>query len=88
MAYTVLLSPHADRDRRALPDQVRRRIREAPVALEIEPRPSDAVRLTAVRHRWRVRVGDYRILYEVDDASQQLLVLRIAHQRAVYRQEI
>jgi mRNA interferase RelE/StbE len=85
MTPTVLLSPHADRDRCALPDQIRRRIREVLVALETEPRPSGAFKLTAASHRWRVRIGDRRILYEVDDASQQLLVLRIAHRRDAYR---
>jgi len=44
MAYTVLLSPHADRDRRSLPEQIRRRIRDALVALETDPRPTGAAK--------------------------------------------
>ena len=85
MLYTVLLSPRAERDCRGLPDQILRRIRATLVALETDPRPTGAAKLTAARDRWRVRIGDYRILYEVDDALQQLLVLRIAHRRDDYR---
>ncbi len=85
MACTVLLSPRADRERRGVSDHVQRRIREALLALETDPRPTGAAKLSGERNRWRVRVGDYRILYEVDDALQQVLVLRIAHRRDVYR---
>lgn len=85
MAYTVLLSPRADRERRGPPDDIRVRIRKALLALETDPRPVGAAKLSGERNRWRVRVGDYRILYEVDDASQKVLVLRIAHRREVYR---
>ncbi len=85
MVCAVLLSPRADRDRRSLSDQVQRRIREALLTLETDPRPTGAVKLSGERNRWRVRIGDYRILYAVDDALQQVLVLRIAHRRDVYR---
>jgi mRNA interferase RelE/StbE len=85
MTYTVLLSPRADRDRRGLSDQIRLRIRDALLAFEDDPRPTGAAKLSGEHNRWRVRVGDYRILYEVDDAAQQVLVLRIAHRREVYR---
>ncbi len=85
MAYAVLLSPRADRDRRGLSDTIRLRIRKTLLALETDPRPTGAAKLSGERNRWRVRVGDYRILYEVDDASRQVLVLRIAHRRDAYR---
>jgi mRNA interferase RelE/StbE len=60
-------------------------MRDALLALETDPRPIGAAKLSGQRNRWRVRVGDYRILYEVDDALQQVLVVRIAHRRDVYR---
>jgi len=85
MVCTVLLSPRADRDRRDLSAQVQRRMRDALLVLETDSRPTGAAKLSGQRNRWRVRVGDYRILYEVDDALQQVLVLRIAHRRDVYR---
>jgi len=49
-----------------------------------EPRPVGAVRL-AGRDDYRIRVGDYRIVYAVDDAERLVLVSRIAHRREVYR---
>ena len=85
MAYTVLLRPSAERDRRSLPPDIRRRITDALLSLESDPRPPGAVMLTGQRNRWRVRVGDYRLIYQIDDAPFQLLVVRIAHRREVYR---
>jgi mRNA interferase RelE/StbE len=84
-ACTVLLSQRADRDRRGFPDEIRVRIRKALLALEADPRPTGTAKLTGERNRWRVRVGDYRILYEVDEGLQRVLVPRIAHRRDVYR---
>ena len=62
MAYAVLLSPRADRDRRSLPAAIRPRIHKALIALETDSQPIGAVKLSGERDRWRVRVGDYRIL--------------------------
>ena len=85
MAYTVLLRPSAERDRRCLPPEIRHRITDALLSLETDPRPPGAVKLTGKRNRWRVRIGDYRLIYEIDDAPFQVLVVRIAHHREVYR---
>ncbi len=85
MAYTVLLRPSAERDRRSLPPDIRPRITDALFSLETDPRPPGAVKLTGQRNRWRVRVGDHRLIYEIDDAQFQVLVVRIAHRREVCR---
>lgn len=60
------------------------RIGAAIDALAAHPRPHGALRL-AGRDDFRVRVGDYRIVYAVDDAERVVLVARIAHRREVYR---
>ena len=85
MPYTVLLRPAADRDRRSLPPDTHQRIAQALLSLEADPRPSGVAKLAGSHARWRIRVGDYRIIYEVDDSSLQVLILRIAHRREVYR---
>lgn len=85
MAYAVLLRPAADRDQRALPSTLRHRILRAIANLETDPRPAACAKLSESRTRWRIRIGDYRILYTIDDASREVLVLRIAHRREVYR---
>jgi mRNA interferase RelE/StbE len=85
MPYTVLLRPAADRDRRSLPPDTRQRIAQALLSLEADPRPPGAVKLAGSRDRWRIRVGGYRIIYQIDDSSSQVLILRIAHRREAYR---
>jgi mRNA interferase RelE/StbE len=85
MPSTVLLRPAAERDRRALPSEIRQRVNATLLALEQESRPAGALKLTGLRNRWRLRIGDYRILYEIDDTARQVLILRIAHRRDVYR---
>lgn len=63
---------------------MKERIGAAIEALASDPRPPGAVKL-AGRDDFRIRVGDYRIVYAVEDAEQIVLVARIAHRREVYR---
>lgn len=63
---------------------MRERVREAIDALAVEPRPRGATKLVGTDD-FRVRVGDYRIVYAVEDADRTVLVARIAHRREVYR---
>jgi mRNA interferase RelE/StbE len=85
MTYNVLLRPAASRERRKLPPEVRPRVNQALLALEHEPRPRGATKLAGYANRWRVRVGDHRVIYQIDDQAQEVTVLRIAHRREAYR---
>ncbi|MFZ0890361.1 MAG: type II toxin-antitoxin system RelE/ParE family toxin [Candidatus Binataceae bacterium] len=85
MAYRVDVSPGARRELRALDSGTRDRILRALVKLETEPRPAGAKKLKGGHELWRIRVGDYRIVYEVRDRILVVLVVRIAHRREVYR---
>ncbi len=85
MAYAVLLSPAAEREWRKLPRDIRPRINRALLALEDTPRPHGATKLSGSPDRWRIRVGDYRAIYRIDDAAREVTILRIAHRRQVYR---
>lgn len=67
-----------------LPEQVFDRVDTAIQALAYEPR-SPASRKLSGRDEYRVRVGDYRIVYAVDDERMLIEVLRVAHRREVYR---
>ncbi|MBA3433177.1 MAG: type II toxin-antitoxin system RelE/ParE family toxin [Actinobacteria bacterium] len=69
---------------RRLQGPLRERIRVAIDELALDPRPPGAARLVG-RDDYRVRVGDYRIVYAVDDAARIVIVARIAHRREVYR---
>lgn len=68
-----------------LPLDVQRRIVAVVDALAIEPRPHGVVKLAGDENLWRVRVGEYRIVYEIHDGQLIVLVLRVAHRREVYR---
>jgi mRNA interferase RelE/StbE len=84
-AYTVLFLPTAEREWRKLPPEVRRRIAVLLLALEDEPRPDGVAKLRGTADRWRVRSGDYRVIFRVDDTTRTVTVLRIAHRREAYR---
>lgn len=85
MTFQVFVTPAAERERRKLPNDVRTRINQALIDLETNPRPAGSTKLIGHQNRWRIRVGDYRIIYTIDDSAQQLTILRIAHRREVYR---
>lgn len=56
----------------------------AVIALASQPRPTGAVKLVGGKSDWRIRIGEYRIVYEVNDAAQTVTVFRVAHRRDVY----
>ena len=87
MAYRVDIADSALKALRKTPDRDARRIDGAILALADTPRPSGAKKLQGDDDLYRVRVGDYRIVYAIRDAVLLLLVLvvRIAHRRDVYR---
>lgn len=83
MTYTVALTSRAARELRHLPREVSRRVGEALRALQDDPRPPGCRKLTGA-DEWRIRVGDYRIRYRIDDSAHHILITRIAHRREVY----
>ena len=83
MAYGVAVAPSARRQLRRLPRSAQSRILDAIEALGTYARPRGAVKLEASLHLYRVRVGDYRIIYSISDSS--VLVLKIGHRSDVYR---
>ncbi|ALJ18537.1 type II toxin-antitoxin system RelE family toxin [Microbacterium sp. No. 7] len=84
MSYTVEFSSAASRELRKLDPPIRRRILGAISELEVAPRPSGAKRLVGNEEIWRIRVGDYRVLYRVLDQVVTVRIVRVAHRRAVY----
>ncbi|MDE0581309.1 MAG: type II toxin-antitoxin system RelE/ParE family toxin [bacterium] len=83
--YTVEISRRAIRSIAALPRKEEQRVRAAIKLLADEPRPPNCVALTGEQSVYRVRVGDYRIVYKVIDARLMILVIRVGHRRDVYR---
>lgn len=84
VTYAVMLAPAAQRQLRKLDPSARRRIQAALELLAIDPRPPAAVQLVGGEGEWRVRTGDYRIVYEIHDVQLTVLVLAAGHRREIY----
>jgi mRNA interferase RelE/StbE len=84
MAYSVELLPSAAKALRKMDPTVRRRILHRLEALGAEPRPADVKRLQGPNDQWRIRVGDWRIIYRIEDERLLVLVVRIGHRSSVY----
>ena len=83
--YVVELSPAAARSLRKLDRHVQRRILGALVLLRETPRPPAAKALVSHPGYLRVRTGDYRVVYTIEDRRLLVLVLALGHRREVYR---
>ncbi|MEO7422774.1 MAG: type II toxin-antitoxin system RelE/ParE family toxin [Ornithinibacter sp.] len=84
MTYQVQISPAALRQLRKLDSPAKRRIQAAIELLSNEPRPSGAKKLVGGEEAWRVRTGDYRIVYEIHDNVLLVLVLAVGHRPDTY----
>jgi mRNA interferase RelE/StbE len=82
--YEIAIRARAERDSKALPAAVQKRVIEAIQRLRENPRPPGIKKL-APPGGYRIRVGDYRIVLEIEEASQMVIVTRVRHRREVYR---
>ena len=86
MAYQVLIKASAEKDIRRLPRDVRARVAAAILALHEEPRPAGVHKLKGRGEEgWRMRVGDYCVVYRIDDSLRQVTIYGVRHRREVYR---
>lgn len=85
MAYAVEITPAAKRQIRKLERPVQERIVRRLDALADDPRPPGVEKLEGDQTIYRVRVGEYRIVYEIRDKVLVVLVLKVGHRREVYR---
>jgi mRNA interferase RelE/StbE len=83
--YRIVTTRRAAKDLAALPRAMARRIDEEILSLAEVPRPAEAVKLKGADALYRVRVGDYRIVYEVQDDVVVIVIARVGHRREVYR---
>ena len=83
--YEVLVERTVERDLKSLPSTVFDHIIARIKALAEVPRPSGCHKLAGSRNDWRIRIGDYRVLYEIDDSRKRVRIFRIRHRREVYR---
>jgi mRNA interferase RelE/StbE len=82
--YRVALKSSAEKEFFRLPDDIAARILPRIKALALDPRPHGCKKLRGGTDEWRIRVGDYRAIYTIDDELMKVDVTRIAHRREVY----
>ena len=85
MEYRVLILPRAQRQIASLPLQTRRRISDAIDSLEKNPRPPGTKKLKGTEDLYRLRVGDYRIIYAIQDDELLVIVVNAGHRKDIYR---
>lgn len=85
MTYRIELTRKAQSQIGSLPRDLRRRVVTKVDALATSPRASCVEKLSGEEKKYRTRVGDYRILYDVNDETSVVVVLRVGHRRDVYR---
>jgi mRNA interferase RelE/StbE len=84
VSYTVIISRPAQKEIRSLDQVVRVRVLQALRALATEPRPTGCRKLIGSQNRWRIRIGDYRTIYAVNDSSRVVEIIAVRHRSKAY----
>ncbi len=82
--YSVEIVPKAEKEFLKLPESIKNRIREKILQLENNPRPFGAKKLRETEY-YRLRIGDFRIIYSIHENTKLVKVLSIAHRKEIYR---
>lgn len=85
MLYEIIILPAAEKELRKLPLPVFHKIDEAILKLKDNPRPTGCKKLQGYADTYRVRAGNYRILYRVEDKKLVIEVIRVADRKDVYK---
>ncbi len=83
--YSVILMPPAQKDLDGFSGKFLSKLENIILGLYDQPRPHNSKKLSGGGSQWRIRMGDYRILYEIDDSKNLVKVYRIAHRKEAYR---
>lgn len=84
MSYAISILRRAQKEFAAISESDYRRIREAILKLVENPRPPNCKKLVG-REGWRIKVGDYRVIYEIADSDKEITILPIGHRRDIYK---
>lgn len=85
MNYRVEFTSSAQREYLRLPKADRQRISQRIESLADNPRPAGCVKLAGATNLWRIRSGNYRVIYAAEDATMIVVVVKVGHRRDVYR---
>jgi len=84
-SYRILLKPSVEKDLRSLPKGTVNRLIIRIEALAMDPLPRQSVKLTGAEHLYRIRAGDYRVIYAVDHQTRLVTVHYVRHRKEAYR---
>lgn len=84
MNYTLLILPKAEKELASLPKDRFLLVDAHIMALRKIPRPPGCIKLKG-REGWRIRAGEYRVIYEIKDAERTVVIHHVAHRKEVYR---
>jgi mRNA interferase RelE/StbE len=83
--YQVVIERRAEKDLDRLSPPIHLRVSKSILALAADPRPSGCRKLVGGQDDWRIRVGDYRVIYQIADTIKIVRVTRVRHRREVYK---
>jgi mRNA interferase RelE/StbE len=83
--YLVVIAPTAKKEMTRLPKKMLERIVKAIDSLADDPRPHGCLKLEGHENRYRIRVGDYRVIYSLEDDVLRVLIIRVRHRKDAYR---
>lgn len=85
MTYTIIVPKTVQKQLDTLPDDIYERIAVKIQQLADDPRPDGVVKMKGADNEYRIRIGDYRVRYEINDKELIILLLQCKHRRDVYR---
>jgi mRNA interferase RelE/StbE len=84
-SYSIIFKPSVEKDLRPLSKSLVGRVIEHIEGLRADPFPRQAIKLSGAERLYRIRVGNYRIVYEVDAMAEQIIIHYVRHRREAYR---
>jgi len=82
--YRIEVTPRAQKDLKALPTGERQRVAEQIDALKTDPRPTGCRKLRGREDFYRIRAGDYRVVYQIEDEVLFILIVRVGDRKEIY----
>jgi mRNA interferase RelE/StbE len=84
-SYSIQIKPSALSKLKKLPSQIKRRISEKIDSLAVDPRPPGVEKLEGADDLYRVRVGNYRIIYQIQDEILLIMIVKVGDRKEIYR---
>ncbi len=82
--YSITFARSARKELEDLPNSLIKRIFTKIESLADEPRPNRCRKLQGFKNLWRIKIGDYRVIYSIDDSSETIDIVAIRHRREAY----